>query len=147
MRLVGERVTPLYKHLLHALHPRSLAFIGLTKVVVPFPMFHFQVLYALAAIDGSLRLPARDERLRETEDDYQRRLADGLPHRYAHHMEELQWAYNDEMAAAVGRPPLAGAVSELYRESRRRHRADPEHYKYTTLETLDDVGDNTAAAH
>lgn len=38
----GNRVMPLYKHLIHMEFP-TLCFIGLPFTVLPFPMFHFQV--------------------------------------------------------------------------------------------------------
>ena len=37
-----ERLTPLYKHLIHCHHP-SLAFLGIPKTICPFPLFDCQV--------------------------------------------------------------------------------------------------------
>ena len=134
----GKRVTPLYKHVLHALHPRSLAFIGLSDRINCLPVFHFQVLYAIAAIDGSLQLPARDDLLRESEDDYRRRLAAGMPPHYAHDMWCWHKEYTDALAASVGHETISDAVNDLLSESVRRMLTDPEHFREAKLDSYDD---------
>jgi len=47
-------VQPLYKHVIHTRYPR-IAFIGIPKTVLPFPLFHIQVQFFLASLSGRLR--------------------------------------------------------------------------------------------
>ena len=111
--VTDERVTPLYKHLLHTQFP-SLSFIGVCKVICPFPLFHMQVLLAMGVLDGSVELPSKEEMDEDIEADFRKRLELGLPWRYAHHMRERQWDYNDELAAIVKCDPIPKVVSKLY---------------------------------
>ena len=109
----GERVTPLYKHLIHTEYP-TLSLLGLPKVICPFPLFDCQVRFVLAALDGSMKLPSREEMDKETKDDYEGRLSQGMPHRYAHHMGSLQWGYNDDLAKTSNFKPIPDVVRKLY---------------------------------
>jgi hypothetical protein len=43
VRIEGRRVMPLYKHLIHTELP-TICFVGLPFKVLPFPLFHFQVI-------------------------------------------------------------------------------------------------------
>ena len=109
----GERVTPLYKHVIHINYP-SLSFIGLCKQICPFPQFQCQVLFAIAALDGTMKLPSKAEMLESEEADYQKRLSEGLPHRFAHKMGDRQWAYNDELAELGGFEPIPKVLQKIY---------------------------------
>lgn len=113
LKITDERLTPLYKHLIHTQFP-SLSFIGIGKVICPFPQFHCQVLFALAVLDGSLKLPSKKEMDEDTHADFQARLKDGLLPRYAHHMGPRQWDYNNELARMAGFTPIAPVVENLY---------------------------------
>ena len=50
----------------------------------------------------------------DTEAEYQMRLAEGLPHRYAHYMGTRQWVYSDELARMAGCQPISKAVRTLF---------------------------------
>ena len=116
----------MYKHVLHTARP-SLSLIGLCKTVAPFPQFDCQVRFALAALDGSMVLPNRDEMEADIERDYQWRLSQGMPPRHAHHMGDLQWGYNNMLAELGGFEPIATVVNRLYDHIhgiRRRRLAD-----------------------
>lgn len=108
-----ERVTPLYKHLIHTEFP-TLSFIGICKTICPFPQFHVQVLLVLAVLEGACKLPTREEMDVDTAADLKRRLAEGLPYRHAHTMGPRQWVYNDEIARLAGCPVIPKHVQTLY---------------------------------
>ena len=110
--VVDERVSPLYKHLIHTQLP-SLSFIGIPKKVTPFPMFDCQVRFVTAALDGTMPLPSREEMENDMQQDYEWRLSVGMPHRYAHEMAELQWRYNLELANLAGFSPVPQSVQSL----------------------------------
>ena len=56
-------------------------------------MCSIQLQFAIAILDGSLKLPSKDEMDADTERDYQQRLMEGLPHRYAHYMGKRYTKY------------------------------------------------------
>lgn len=66
---------------------------------------------------------------RDTDDDYQKRRSEGLPHRYAHFMGPRQWAYNDELAALAGFKPIPKAIQMLYNEVHKTRVKDLPNYK------------------
>ncbi len=113
LEIIDERVSPLYKHIVHTEYP-SLSFMGLCKIVCPFPQFHCQVLFVLAALTGQMTLPSKVDMDKDTEKDYQWRLAQGMPHRHAHTMGTLQWGYNDMLAELAGFEPIPRVVRKLY---------------------------------
>lgn len=109
-----ERVTPLYKHIIHTKYP-SLSIIGLCKHICPFPQFHCQVLFVLAALTGKMVLPSREEMEKDIERDFRWRTEEkGMPTRYAHTMGDLQWKYNDELARLAGFKPVPRVIKSLY---------------------------------
>ena len=113
VHIEDERITPLYKHIVHTVFP-TLSFIGITKIICPFQQFNVQLQFAVSALDGSLRLPPREEMDADTEADYRQRLAEGMPHRYAHYMGSRQWEYSDEVANMAGCPPISQPVRTLF---------------------------------
>ncbi|CAG5134104.1 unnamed protein product [Candidula unifasciata] len=128
VEVTENRVTPLYKHLVHTKHP-NLAILGICKVVIPFPMFHMQASFCRAVLDGSLILPSEAEINRETEEDYRSRLASGLPHRHAHVLNEDQFSYNDELADMAKVPKLTDHYKQLNQATRNLRQSDLVGYK------------------
>lgn len=98
IHIEDERITPLYKHLIHTNYP-SLSIIGIGKVIVPFPQFHVQVKFVLSILEGTLKLPSQEEMNQDTKADFEKRLSEGLPPRHAHHMGPRQWGYNDDLSS------------------------------------------------
>jgi len=119
-------VQPLYKHVIHTRYPR-IAFIGIPKTVLPFPLFHIQ--FFLASLSGRLRLPARADMEADATADLRARLERGWPRRYAHTMGSLQWPYLEELAAAAGASCLPAVTAALYEEVHQRRTEDLGGYK------------------
>ncbi|XP_033755689.1 dimethylaniline monooxygenase [N-oxide-forming] 1-like [Pecten maximus] len=111
-KVENERVTPLYKHVIHTEYP-SLSIIGILKLTCAFPSFHHQVLFVIATLDGTVELPGREEMDADTDKDFRRRLERGMPERYAHTMGSLQWRYNEEIADLVGFEHLSPVLEEI----------------------------------
>ena len=128
LKIVEERITPLYKHIIHTKF-HTLSFIGMCKIICPFPQFDNQVKFVLSALDGTQKLPSSEDMDRDTEADYHKRLSEGLPHRYAHFMGPRQWAYNDELASLAGFEPIPKAIQMLYNEVHRSRVKDLPNYK------------------
>lgn len=134
-----ERITPLYKHLIHTELP-TLSLIGILKTICPFPNFHNQVLFVIASLDGTMKLPSRDEMDADTEKDFNSRLERGMPERHAHHMGTIQWRYNDEIADMAGFERIPAVVEELYDTVHITRVKDIVHYKSVNYEL---TGPNT----
>ncbi|KAK0161256.1 hypothetical protein PV327_009745 [Microctonus hyperodae] len=92
IKVIDNRVTPLYKHLINIEHPK-MAIIGLPSHSIPFPLFHYQVQYFLGLLLNRVNLPSKDKML---EDD---NLNGG---KYPHKLGQNQWDYNNYFANAVG---------------------------------------------
>ncbi|CAK9794707.1 Flavin-containing monooxygenase FMO GS-OX-like 2 [Anthophora plagiata] len=90
IRVDDNFVTPLYKHLINIDHP-TMCIIGIPTTVIPFPMFHVQVQYFLALLDGRASLPARSIVLEDAKLKTSKK-------RHAHKLMDKQWAYNDSLA-------------------------------------------------
>ncbi|XP_071497559.1 uncharacterized protein [Diadema antillarum] len=134
---VGDgRVTPLYKHVLHSTFP-SLSFIGITMRICPFPQFAAQCQFALAALDGSMKLPSRIEMEANEAEDYQNRLDQGLPHRYAHFMGMRQWDYNADLLRQANLDQHAPVVEKLYDAIAVERKRNVCHYKNINFKLID----------
>lgn len=131
--VTDERIVPLYKHIIHTEHP-SLSLVGILKTICPFPNFHNQVLFAMAALDGSMKLPSSEEMTDDTKEDFQKRMSQGMPKRYAHTMGPLQWRYNDEIADLAGFERIPVVVEELYDNVHLTRVKDIVHYKRMNYE-------------
>ena len=137
LRIQEERVTPLYKHLIHTEFP-TLSIIGICKTICPFPQFHVQVLLVLAVLDGSHRLPPKEAMDADTEADFEKRLSEGLPRRHAHTMGTRQWAYNDEIAHMAGCQLIQKAVKNLYDAVHETRVVNLVGYKQKNFELIDE---------
>lgn len=138
-----ERVTPLYKHIIHTKYP-TLSFIGICKTVCPFPQFENQVRFVLCSLDGTLPLPSTVEMEADIRRDFEKRLSEGLPVRYAHTMGPRQWAYNDMLAEMGKFEPIAKVVQILYNDvhdERARNLPDYKNkeYRLTGDETFEKI--------
>ncbi|KAH3772799.1 dimethylaniline monooxygenase [N-oxide-forming] 1-like [Dreissena polymorpha] len=123
-----ERVTPLYKHIIHS-RLQTLSFIGICKIICPFPLFDNQVRFVLATLDGSCPLPPAADMEADIERDFRQRLAEGLPARHAHTMGSRQWAYNDMLASMGNFQSIPRAIQNLYDEVHRIRVLDLPNYK------------------
>ncbi|EZA52799.1 hypothetical protein DMN91_008805 [Ooceraea biroi] len=93
-------VSPLYKHLVNIEHS-TMCIVGIPTIVLPFPMFHMQVQYFLALLEGHAVLPVKSEMLEDS-------ACKTLRKKHAHKLMDSQWEYNDSLAivAGVDRLPL-----------------------------------------
>lgn len=128
VEIKDERITPLYKHIVHTQHP-TMSFIGMCKIICPFPQFDTQVRFVLSILDGTQTLPSMNEMNKDTECDFSNRLSEGLPTRYAHFMGPKQWDYNDTLASLAGFSPIPRAIQNLYDEVHRTRVKDLPNYK------------------
>ncbi|XP_053320848.1 uncharacterized protein LOC128492350 [Spea bombifrons] len=119
---------PLYKHLIHARYP-TLCFIGACKIVVPFPLFHCQALFCLAALEGKCPLPSPERMLSESREEFRRHLRSGVHPKYLHRLEANQWDYNQWLAETAGFEPLPPVLKKMYESCRQFRNINPVLYR------------------
>ncbi|XP_034539348.1 flavin-containing monooxygenase FMO GS-OX4 [Notolabrus celidotus] len=130
-------VSPLYRFLMPPAFP-SLFFIGICKIICPFPNFDCQVQFALAVLDGSVTLPSQVKMENEVQRELQEKTARGVEQRYLLVMEQDQWEYCETLARTAGFPPLPATVRSLYEEVWRQRRIHPENYRRLNYRLLSD---------
>ncbi|XP_064640715.1 uncharacterized protein LOC135495757 isoform X2 [Lineus longissimus] len=138
LEIQDGRVMPLYKHVIHTEHP-SLFFVGICQTICPFPMFHMQVLFAVASLDGTMKLPTKAVMDQDIMKDYRWRISElDWPHRYAHKMGEHQWAYNNSLAELAGLRKVPRVVESLYDHVHHIRTIQVCEYKEHNYELIDD---------
>lgn len=129
-------VTPLYKFLLPPAFP-SIFFIGICKIISPFIHFHCQVQFALAVLEGSVKLPNQEEMEKEAQGEMQRKLENGVQVKHLLNMDSEQWGYNLELARMGRFTPLNPVIQSLYEEVGRQRRKQPLTYKQMNYKLID----------
>ncbi|XP_044077185.1 flavin-containing monooxygenase FMO GS-OX-like 4 isoform X1 [Siniperca chuatsi] len=131
-------VSPLYRFLMPPAFP-SLFFIGICKIICPFPNFNCQVQFALAVLDGSVTLPSQAQMEDEVRRELQEKMARGVQQRHLLIMDQDQWEYCQALARAAGFPPLSPVVRSLYEEVWRQRRVHPEDYRRLNYRLISDT--------
>lgn len=126
---------PLYKHLFHARYP-TLGFIGVCKIVIPFPLFHCQAQFFLSVLEGKCQLPPPQTMLEESRQEVVKAKNVGIPLKYLHRLEMTQWEYNQWLADTAGFEPLAPVLSKMYEATRHFRKLDPDLYRTLDFHVL-----------
>ncbi|XP_028276900.1 flavin-containing monooxygenase FMO GS-OX-like 4 [Parambassis ranga] len=121
-------VSPLYRFMMPPAFP-SLFFIGICKIICPFPNFNCQVQFALAVLDGSVTLPPQAQMEEEVLRDLQEKVERGVKQHHLLKMDQDQWEYCEVLARSAGFPPLPPVVRSLYEEVWRQRQVHPENYR------------------
>ena len=116
IQIDNERVTPLFKHIIHIEYPRSLFFFNVARQWDYFRHFGEVAKLAMAIMEGRAIVPSKEEMLRDSEEDYQMRVKLGFKPSYAHFMgtEELQWKLNEDIAKLGGFEPIPKVFAKLW---------------------------------
>uniref|UniRef100_H3CQG1 Flavin-containing monooxygenase n=1 Tax=Tetraodon nigroviridis TaxID=99883 RepID=H3CQG1_TETNG len=130
-------VSPLYLFMMPPAFP-SLFFIGICKIICPFPHFNCQVQFALAALGGGVTLPSRSQMEDEVRRQQQDRLDQGVQQRHLLVLDQLQWDYCDALARAANFTPLPPVVRSLYQETWRQRRIHPQNYRRRNYRLVSD---------
>ncbi|XP_029957316.1 flavin-containing monooxygenase FMO GS-OX-like 4 [Salarias fasciatus] len=131
-------VAPLYRFLLPPAFP-SLFFIGLCKIILPFPHFDCQVRFALAVLDGSVTLPSRAQMEDEVRRQQQEKMERGVERRHLLVLDQDQWEYCQSLARTADFPPLDPVIRDLYQEVWRQRRIHPENYRRINYRLVSDT--------
>lgn len=129
-------VAPLYKYLLPPAFP-SLFFVGICKIICPFPHFDCQVQFGLGVLEGTVQLPSCEAMTEEAEKERQRKTQMGVHVKHLLQMDSEQWAYYLDLATTAGFPPLQPVIQSLYEEVAKQRRACPKAYKQMNYRLVD----------
>uniref|UniRef100_A0A3B3W137 Flavin-containing monooxygenase n=1 Tax=Poecilia latipinna TaxID=48699 RepID=A0A3B3W137_9TELE len=128
LEIQNHVVSPLYRYMMPPAFP-SLIFIGICKIICPFPNFDCQVQFALAVLDGSVAVPPQEQMEEAVQREQQRKLEAGVQRHHLLKLDQDQWEYCDSLAGSAGFPPLQPAVRSLYEEVWRQRQVHPENYR------------------
>ena len=112
----GKHVTPLYKDIFNALHP-SMAFVGVSQKIIPFPFFDVQIHFIIAMFSGTRCLPSSEKMISELEDEWARKQSLSVPLSHAHNIGNIEYEYCCELAKLGGFEPLHRSFDILRRIS------------------------------
>ncbi|CAH2272697.1 flavin-containing monooxygenase FMO GS-OX4-like [Pelobates cultripes] len=124
---------PLYKHLIHALYP-TMCFIGACKIVLPFPLCHYQVLLFLAVLEGKCLLPSPEQMLSESLDELKNHLSLQLPLKFLHRPD--LWEYKHWLAETAGFEPLPPVMKKILETCKQWMEINPVSYRDFNFEVL-----------
>lgn len=94
----------------------------------------------MSVLDGSFRLPSREEMEKDIELDIAARRSRGIATRHILKLDSEQWAYNDDLARLGGFNPLPRYWSNLYESNkvfRARDMLNYKTYNYTVQDNLE----------
>ena len=128
IKVQNERVFPLYKHLFNIKYP-SMAFIGLSKVVIPFPLFHLQAHYVANILSGKETLPSQSEMETDTNNEFEERQNSGQSEKHYHILGERMWRYFDTISALSSCDPIPSVIQRLYDEVKYHRNTNLLHYR------------------
>ncbi|KAM3869060.1 uncharacterized protein ACN63O_006436 [Diretmus argenteus] len=131
-------VSPLYRFLTPPAFP-SLFFIGICKIICPFPHFDCQVQFALGVLRGSVVLPSRVEMEEEVLRELEWKAEQGIEQRHLLRLGKDQWAYCRVLSRLAGFPPLPAVIQSLYDEVGRQRRLHPQNYRNLNYRLVSDT--------
>ncbi|XP_013121131.1 flavin-containing monooxygenase FMO GS-OX3 isoform X2 [Oreochromis niloticus] len=133
-----QMMSPLYRFMVPPAFP-SLFFIGICKIICPFPNFNCQVQFALAVLEGSVTLPSRVQMEDEVRRELQEKLERGVQHRHLLILDQDQWEYCNTLARSAGFPLLPPVVRSLYEEVWRQRQIHPKNYRKLNYRLISDL--------
>ncbi|XP_070699405.1 uncharacterized protein [Pempheris klunzingeri] len=138
LEIQDHLVSPLYRFLMPPAFP-SLFFIGICKIICPFPHFNCQVQFALAVLDGSVALPPPAQMEDESWRALQEKVEQGVQRRHLLLLDQDQWEYCRTLASTAGFAPLPPVIRSLYEETWRQRHIHPENYRRLNYRLISDT--------
>ncbi|XP_046959453.1 senecionine N-oxygenase isoform X1 [Vanessa cardui] len=130
-------VEPLYKHLVNIQHP-TMCFIGVPYYVCAFSMFDLQVRYYVRSMNGTFKLPSREEMTRQWEEEKSERASRGYTRRQAHMMGPDQEKYYASLAKEAGTESIPSVITKIREESSLRFLHNLQNYRQDVYKIIDD---------
>uniref|UniRef100_A0A3Q0R4D3 Flavin-containing monooxygenase n=1 Tax=Amphilophus citrinellus TaxID=61819 RepID=A0A3Q0R4D3_AMPCI len=138
LEIQDHMISPLYRFMVPPAFP-SLFFIGICKIICPFPNFNCQVQFALAVLAGSVTLPTRAQMEDEVRRELQVKLERGVQHRHLLILDQDQWEYCNMLSRSAGFSPLPPVIRSLFEEVHQQRQIHPENYRKLNYRLISDT--------
>ncbi|XP_046385336.1 flavin-containing monooxygenase FMO GS-OX4-like isoform X2 [Ischnura elegans] len=138
IQVIDNRVVPLYKHIINIEYP-TMCFIGLPFIVLPFVMFDYQVQFFIKTLDLPVILPSKEEMEKDSAEDLKKRIDLGMPSRYAHKLDYMQWEYFEYLAKSADIPKPPVLLRKIYEDVRKTIKTDVMNFKTYRYEIVDNA--------
>lgn len=110
-----QTITGLYRHLINIEHP-TMALMSVLIRVLPFPLFHQQMVFFIKHILGQMQLPPKEVMITRTEEEFEKRRAMGFRHQDRHLTDfDLHEQYHNELVNEGQLKPLMPVILKFYR--------------------------------
>lgn len=131
-------INGLFRHMINIEYP-SMALLAVTNKVLPLPLYHQQMLYFLKIQLNQYKLPTKDEMIKDTEEDYQKRLSEGMRPKDRHELKvDLMSKYLDKITNEAQLKPLKKVIIKLHRDLYAVRLADITGYKRFNYRLISD---------
>jgi hypothetical protein len=127
-------VHPLYQDIVPPAD-KTLGFIGLPYLIVPFPMFEMQAKWFVKQLISEFTLhdaASRGENVRNRSDHLQ---SSGLKKRHYHRLGDQQFQYYNLLAQQCGQPPIPEWFKQTWSDAQRSREANPINFRDIDLPT------------
>ncbi|XP_030603064.1 flavin-containing monooxygenase FMO GS-OX-like 3 isoform X2 [Archocentrus centrarchus] len=138
LEIQDHMISPLYRFMVPPAFP-SLFFIGICKIICPFPNFNCQVQFALAVLAGSVTLPTRAQMEDEVRRELQVKLERGVQHRHLLILDQDQWEYCNMLSRSAGFSPLPPVIRSLFEEVHQQRQIHPGNYRKLNYRLISDT--------
>lgn len=110
-----QTISGLYRHLINIEHP-TMALMSVLIRVLPFPLFHQQMLFFVKHILGEVQLPSKEVMIARTEKEFEQRQAMGFRQQDRHLTDfDLHEQYHKELVKEGQLKPLEPVILKFYR--------------------------------
>ena len=111
--LEGKRVNPLYLGVFHLEYP-TLAFVGIPKFCLPFPMFAVQAQCVAAVLGGKANLPSREQMEADIVREREKLQFLGQPAKDEHRLGSRRRSYAAALAKLAGCSSVDPVLDDLF---------------------------------
>ncbi|XP_066152347.1 senecionine N-oxygenase-like [Euwallacea fornicatus] len=130
-------VQPLYKHMIHIERP-TMCILGIPYDVCRFQLYDLQARYYCKYLEGSMSLPSAEEMRRDTQQDLEKRRADGYTNPQLHMMGPYQESYYNGLAQEADTTSIPPVLIKIRDISVQRRSNDLMNFREDQYRILDD---------
>ncbi|XP_050521460.1 uncharacterized protein LOC126894462 [Daktulosphaira vitifoliae] len=138
IKIENNVIKTLFKHMVNIEHP-TMAFIGVPRNTTGFYLFDFQSKIYKKILEGSMKLPSKEEMYKNTHEEAEARLASGQREKDFHQLGRTKWAMNYYTSvtnlAGVEHPPPV--LLQIYFDGLERLSQDFLNFRNDTYKILD----------
>lgn len=109
-----RRVEHLFMHMIN-IHEPTMALFSIQQRILPFPLFHQQVLFFIQVLLGQVKLPSKELMLQENKRELQEKISKGLTEKHFHAMNHgFLWPYDDRLSEMAQIPRISQVKRKIF---------------------------------